>query len=160
MTSLQTRPPRNPSRMLVSGGALRWGGLAAAGLATFYTVVLVASAGWRHLASTLGRDWYLVSALTVGFGLQVAILVEVRRRHRAAHHVTAVAGAGAGTSVVGMVACCAHHLADLVPLVGLSGAATFLTAQQRTLMWAAVAFTTAGVLLAVRQLQQAPVAVP
>lgn len=136
-----------------------WGVAAAAALATFYVAVLAGSAGWNHLSDTLGRDWWLVLLLTAGFGVQVAVLVEVRRRHRAAHGVTAVAGAGASTSAVGMVACCAHHLADLVPLVGLSGAATFLTAQQRTLMWVAVAMTAAGVFLASRQLRRVPAVV-
>lgn len=141
----------------MSRRSITWGGVAAAILAGFYVAVLASSAGWTHLGDTLGRDWWLVLPLTVGFGVQVAVLVEVRRRHKAAHSVTAVAGAGAGTSAVGMVACCAHHLADLVPLVGLSGAATFLTAQQRTLMWVAVAMTALGVLLATRQLRRAPV---
>lgn len=143
----------------MSQRSVTWGGVAASILAAFYVAVLAGSGGLTHLGGTLGRDWWLVLPLTVGFGVQVAVLVEVRRRHKAAHSVTAVAGAGAGTSAVGMVACCAHHLADLVPLVGLSGAATFLTAQQRTLMWVAVAMTTLGVLLATRQLRRAPVAV-
>jgi hypothetical protein len=143
----------------VSRRSVTWGVAAAAALASFYVAVLVGSAGWNHLGDTLERDWWLVLPLTVGFGVQVAVLVEVRRRHKAAHGVTAVAGAGAGTSAVGMVACCAHHLADLVPLVGLSGAATFLTAQQRTLMWVAVAMTAAGVWLAARQLQRVPAGV-
>lgn len=136
-----------------------WGVAAAAVLAVFYAAVLATSAGWRHLGDTLGRDWWLVLPLTVGFGVQVAVLVEIRRRYKVAHGVTAVAGAGAGTSAVGMVACCAHHLADLVPLVGLSGAATFLTAQQRMLMWVAVVMTAVGVLLASRQLRRVPAAV-
>jgi len=35
---------------------------------------------------------------------------------------------GTSTSAVGMVACCAHHLADLVPLLGATGLAAFLFA--------------------------------
>lgn len=140
----------------MSRRSVTWGVFAAAALATSYTAVLAGSAGWRHLGDTVGRDWFLVLPLTVGFGVQVAILAEVRCRQKVAHRVTAVAGAGASTSAVGMVACCAHHLADLVPLVGLSGAATFLTAQQRTLMWVAVAMTAAGVFLASRQLRRVP----
>lgn len=135
-----------------------WGATAAALLATFYVTVVGLSAGAQHLADTVARDWYLLAPLVLGFGGQVGILLEVRRRHRRAHAVTAVTGAGAGTSAVGMVACCAHHLADLVPLVGLSGAATFLTDAQRPLLWAAVAFTAAGVTLAGRQLRLAPAA--
>jgi hypothetical protein len=143
----------------MSRRSVTWGAAAAALLAAFYAAVLAGSAGWNHLGDTFDRDWWLVLPLTVGFGVQVALLVEARRRHRAAHDVTIVAGAGAGTSAAGMIACCAHHLADLVPLVGLSGAATFLTAQQRTLMWVAVAMTVAGVVLAARQLRRVPAVV-
>lgn len=140
----------------MSRRSMLWGLLAAAVLATFYAAVLALSAGWRHLGDALGRDWLLVLPLTVGFGVQAAILVEVRSRYKAAQSVTAVVGAGAGTSAIGMVACCAHHLADLVPLVGLSGAATFLIAQQRTLMWIALVMTAAGVLMASRELRRGP----
>lgn len=140
----------------MSARGLTAGVLAAVALASFYAVVLVASAGWIHLGEALDRDGWLVLPLTLGFGVQVALLVEARRRHRAAHDVTAVAGAGAGTSAVGMVACCAHHLADLLPLAGLSGAATFLTAQQRTLLWVAAAMTAGGVWLAALQLRRVP----
>ena len=138
----------------MSRRSVLWGLGAAGALASFYALVLVGTAGWGHLGDTLARDWWLVLPLTAGFGAQVAVLVEAHRRARAARGVTAVAGAGAGTSAVGMVACCAHHLADLVPLIGLSGAATFLTAQQRTLMWVAVLMTATGILLAVRQLRR------
>jgi hypothetical protein len=37
-----------------------------------------------------------------------------------------LAGAGGGTSTVAMVACCAHHVTDVLPLLGLSAAAAFL----------------------------------
>jgi hypothetical protein len=34
----------------------------------------------------------------------------------------ALTGAGTGTSTLGMVACCAHHITDIAPLLGLTGA--------------------------------------
>ena len=37
---------------------------------------------------------------------------------------TAATGAGTTTSTLGMVACCAHHLTDLAPLVALTGASS------------------------------------
>lgn len=91
-----------PARSLV------WGTFAAALLASFYTGVVAGTAGWAHLADTLSRDGAFAAFLMAGFGAQVAILVEVRRRHRAARQVTAAAGAGAGISAAAMVACCAH----------------------------------------------------
>jgi len=40
-------------------------------------------------------------------------------------------GAGGTTSTVAMVACCAHHVTDVLPILGLTAAAAFL-AQYRT----------------------------
>src|SRR6266536_2504516 len=56
-------------------------------------------------------------------GLQVALMAELRQRRRQARLAAAATGGAAGTSAVGMVACCAHHVADLAPLAGLTGAA-------------------------------------
>lgn len=140
----------------MSRRSLGWGALAGGLLAGFYVTVIAASAGWQHLADTVAEDWYLVLPLVLGFAVQVGLLAEVRRRHRAAHATALVTGAGAGTSAVGMVACCAHHLVDLVSLTGLTGTATFLTSQQRTLLWVALGATALGLALAVKQLRRAP----
>ena len=35
-------------------------------------------------------------------------------------------GASASTSTLAMAACCAHHVTDVLPLVGLSAAAVFV----------------------------------
>lgn len=44
-------------------------------------------------------------------------------------HTRGVAASG-GTSTLSMVACCAHHLTDVLPLVGLAGAAVVLAQYQ------------------------------
>lgn len=43
-----------------------------------------------------------------------------------------------------MVACCAHHLADLVPVIGVSGAAAFLTEWRTEFMLNAFGVTVAA----------------
>ena len=43
-------------------------------------------------------------------------------------------GTSGGTSVTAMVACCLHHVTDVLPILGLSAAATFLTRYQRPFM--------------------------
>ncbi len=35
--------------------------------------------------------------------------------------------AGTGASTVAMVACCAHHITDILPIIGLAGVALFLS---------------------------------
>jgi hypothetical protein len=135
----------------VTGSALRWGGVAATALMAFYVTVLAASGGWAHLADQAQSDWWLLAPIAVAFGAQVALTVELRHRH-GAHHLTATTGAGTGASTVGMVACCAHHLADLVPLLGAAGVAGFLFDWRIPLMAGGFAINLVAVAVAGRRL--------
>ena len=51
-----------------------------------------------------------------------------------------------------MVACCAHHLADLLPLVGATGAAAFLTDYRDLFMSSGIAVNAVGIAVAARAL--------
>lgn len=135
--------------------SLAWGVVAVGSLATFYVTVITLASGFDHLRSQARTDWWLLAPIMAGFGTQVAVMAEVRRRHRAAH-LTAVAGAGTGASAVGMVACCAHHLADLVPFVGLTGAAAFLLDWRVAFMLLGVVVNGAAIVLALGRLRLAP----
>ncbi len=103
-------------------------GIAAAlAMATVYALIVgLASGSVRPLEDQAAADRYLLLAVFVGFGTQVAFLTELRRRHRLRAAAAATGGASAGASVAGMVACCSHHVADLLPVLGASGAAAFL----------------------------------
>jgi copper chaperone CopZ len=75
----------------------------------------------------LAEDAWIVGPILAGFGVQVGLYTYLKTVIQAAARGTgALAGAGGGTSTVAMVACCAHHVTDVLPLVGLSAAATFL----------------------------------
>jgi len=135
----------------VTTRARRWGVVAASGLAAFYVAVLAASGGWTHLADQARADWWLLTPIIVAFGAQVALTVELRHRHRT-EHLVATTGAGTGASAVGMVACCAHHLADLVPLVGAAGVAGFLFEWRIALMTVGLVVNLVAVTVAARRL--------
>ena len=133
--------------------SLRWGALAAATLAGFYVAVLVASADWEHLRDQAQDDWWLLVPIMVGFGTQVALTVELRRRHRA-QHLGAPTGTAAGASALGMVACCAHHIADLFPVLGATGAAAALFDWRVPIMLAGIAINVVAIAVAARRLQE------
>ena len=135
----------------MSPRSVRAGVLAAAGLTAFYTVVVGWASGLDHLATQAKADWYYLVPIIGGFGTQIALLVELRQRRRARVE-QATAGAGAGASAVGMVACCAHHLADVAPIVSVSGAAVFLTDYRVELMLSGIAINFIGVAVAARHL--------
>ena len=142
-------------RLRLHRRSLAAGILGVALLGGFYAGVVGAAGGLDHLRSQARSDWYWLALIFAGFGTQIALFVELRRRHRANRGTTAAAGTGAGASAVGMVACCAHHVADIAPILGASGAATFFTDARVPIMAAGVAVNALGVAIAVRRLRRA-----
>lgn len=142
------------SRPTVTPRSVSLGLLAMLGLAIFYGVVVgLASSSWDHLTTQVRQDWYFLTPILVGFGTQVGLLAELRHRNHLQHGAAAAGGAGAGASAAGMVACCAHHLADLVPLVGATGAAAFLIDYRVPFMLVGIGVNAVGVALATRRLR-------
>ncbi len=107
-------------------------------MALFYVVVLTVAAGVGHLVEQVSVDWLWLTLLIPGFGLQVMLVIEMRRLHGTGW---GGAGVGSASSAAGMVACCAHHLAEIVPVVGLTGFAGFLTAWKPWLLGVGLAIT-------------------
>ncbi len=109
-----------------------WAAAAALGLLSVYVLVLGLANSLQHVVDEFLRLWPWMSALTVGFATQVGLFGYARAAMRGGR----AAGSGAvaatgGTSTLSMVACCAHHLTDVLPLMGLAGAAFFLAAYQQ-----------------------------
>jgi hypothetical protein len=133
------------------------GAAASAAMALFYVIVVVGASGSvDHLTDQVGADWYLLLPIVAGFGVQVGLLVELRRRQRMNREVAAAGAAGAGASTVGMVACCAHHIADLLPLVGATAAATFLYDYRLPFMLVGVGLNAIAITVAIRRLRKTP----
>lgn len=130
---------------------------AGATLAAVFVAVVAGTAGWQHLDTQFRDNWWLLVPLLGGFITQVTLMVELRHRRRAMHTAAVSVSAGAGVSGVGMVACCAHHLADLAPLAGVTGLATFLTDVQRPLMAAGLAINLLAIAYGARLLHRVPV---
>ena len=137
--------------------SIRTGALAGAGLMLFYMVVVAGASGsWSHFTDQARQDWYYLALIVGGFGAQITLMSELRRRHRLQHGAAAASGAGAGASTVGMVACCAHHIADLAPFIGATGAAAFLIDYRIPFMVAGIGVNAAGVAVAARRLHRTP----
>lgn len=97
----------------------------------------------RHALDFFWQDRWLVIPILLGFGIQVGLYsvlklqlylpnLTIDTAQRASGGAPAATmGAGGATSTIAMVACCAHHAADILPILGLTAAATFL-AQYRT----------------------------
>lgn len=147
---------------LPANRSLRIGAIAAGGIALFYVVVVWGLSGsFDHLTGQVASDWYLLLPIVVGFAVQVGLVSELRRRHRlyrgaAATGATAAGAMGTGASTVGMVACCAHHVADLAPLIGATAAATFLYDYRLPFMLVGIGVNALAIAIVVRRLRRFP----
>ncbi len=120
-----------------------------------YLAIISLAQGVDHAVEQLATDALFVGLIAAGFGIQIALFAELRtldRRHRASAAVTAV---GTGTSAAAMLACCAHHVVDLLPLVGLSAAAVFLDAYKTPLFLVGIGMNLVGIIVIGRQLRRA-----
>ncbi len=137
--------------------AILMGLLAAAGLLAFYAVVVLAgSKSLQHLQSLIAEDGWFVAAITAGFGIQMGLFAYLRASMKAAGEGIpfAMAATGTGGSTVAMVACCAHHLADILPLAGMTAASLFLSEYKRPLMTFGLVATGIGILWMLWQLRR------
>lgn len=142
----------------LSTRSIRHGAISAVVMALFYLAVVRAASGtWNHLVVQARQDWYYLVAIVVGFGVQVTLLSELRHRHRFGRSAAVTGGVGAGASTAGMVACCAHHLAELFPVIGAASAAGFVTDYRVPFMLAGIAINTVAVILAARRLGLEPI---
>lgn len=88
--------------------------------------------------------WYLIIGIIVGFGVQIGLYVYVKNCGNG-HTSKAIPGTSGAMSGTAMVACCAHHLADVLPILGISGAAIFLTQYRRPFLVLGLAINLLGI---------------
>jgi hypothetical protein len=121
-------------------------------LVVLYVGLVTWAQGFAHARELLWSDRYFVAAIASGFGLQMGLFVYLRRlvSLRARRSAGAATAAGTGTSTAAMLACCAHHVTDALPVLGLSGAAIFLNDYRLPFMGLGIAVNAIGVVLMVR----------
>ncbi len=108
-----------------------------------------------HALDQTTRLWYWVLPLAGGFGVQVGLFSFIRQAIRKrGKGGTASVGATGGVSAGSMAACCAHHLADVLPFLGLSGVAGFLIDYQTPFIVLGIASNVVGITLMLEVIQR------
>jgi len=101
-------------------------------LLAFYVMVSSILGGLSFALSNFAQLWYWMVPLIIGFGVQIGMFFYARdEMHKKA---TAQAVASTGISTTSMIACCAHHLADIAPFLGITALGLFLIKYQSTLL--------------------------
>ncbi len=112
-------------------------------LGVYFGLITLIS-GWSFALGQFSRFWYFIIALALGFGVQVGsyfYLKDVVHR-RASGGIVAVSGT---TSTVAMVSCCAHYLANILPVIGITGFLSIIGQYQVQLFWFGLVFNFAGI---------------
>jgi P-type Cu+ transporter len=121
-----------------------FGVTATVALLGIYSGVLSFISGWDFAVSQFATFWYFVLPLAIGFGLQVGLFVYLRQLAIHDYGGKVVAASGA-TSTGAMISCCAHYLANILPVIGAAGIVTAIAEYQVELFWLGLAFNGAGV---------------
>jgi hypothetical protein len=119
------------------------GTVAAVGLFLFYSLTMRLLAGSWDVAWWQFRQlWYLMTPLIAGFGFQIGLFSYIKFLSSAAG--TRIMAASSTTSTISMIACCAHHLTDVVPILGLSALSLWLVNFQAPLLALGIVSNAAG----------------
>ncbi|MBI2851345.1 MAG: hypothetical protein HYX80_09990 [Chloroflexi bacterium] len=106
---------------------------AGAGILLFlmYLGVTTLAQGFGQTLKQAATIWYWLLILTTGFGVQAGLFSFVRQslKERRTAATASVAASGS-VSAGSMIACCAHRIVDVMPFLGLSGLAAFLSGYQ------------------------------
>jgi hypothetical protein len=107
------------------------GSIASLALLSIYFIILTIAASIEYATRQFLDIWYWIVILVLGFGGQVGLFVYIKNaiREKTAKLNAEIAATG-GITTGSMIACCAHHVTDVLPIIGLSAAAIFLIRYQ------------------------------
>src|SRR3989337_1172927 len=104
----------------------------------------------QHAAELFWDDRWIVLPVILGFGVQAGLYTILKLRLFVPVATIgpsgSMMGAGGTTSTIAMVACCAHHVADVLPILGLTAAATFLAQYRIAFLLVGLGTTFLGIL--------------
>lgn len=101
-------------------------------LLLFYVGILYLTTGdIKHPSDQFNTYKFWIIPLVIGFGIQTGLFWYIRTGMDFDKMTSKTSmAAGGGMSGLAMVACCAHHVVDFLPILGLSAIAVFLTDYQ------------------------------
>jgi hypothetical protein len=97
------------------------------GLLIIWLIVATFAESFTHALEQFKEFGPLIIILAGGFGLQLGLFnfIKMNLKKKRGGTTAEVAATG-GISTGAMIACCAHHLVEVLPIIGLGAAAVFL----------------------------------
>ena len=120
-------------------------------LALLYFGIVSWAESPQHALELFWEDRWFVLPIILGFGIQSALYIILKKQLFipiiSAGSTGAMTGASGGVSTAAMVACCAHHVADVLPILGLTAAAAFLAEYRLAFMVVGLGMTLMGIMV-------------
>jgi hypothetical protein len=121
------------------------------GLTLLYFGIVSLAESPEHALTLFWEDRWIVLPIILGFGVQAALYVILKKQLFVpvanTGPSTALTGASGGASTVAMAACCAHHVSDVLPILGFTAAATFLAEYRIPFMLVGLGMMFAGIVV-------------
>lgn len=124
----------------------------------YYGLLVVLMGGIRMANAQLSLYGPWMVVLLIGFSLQLTLFFYQRRYSRYLH-TACTSGKGqmaasSGTTGVAMLACCAHHLAEILPFIGIGAAGAILGRYQFQFIELGIASNLIGILFLLSAIQK------
>lgn len=121
--------PTDPQEGDLMKKPVLWATIAGLSLLSVYFLILTLANSFSHSIDQLKEMWQWITALVLGFSIQAGLFAYIKNvmklRKNSGAATSSMAAAG-GISSTSMVACCAHHVTDILPILGASAAVVFL----------------------------------
>ena len=121
--------------------------VAALALLLLYFAIVTFISGFKFALFQFESFWYFFVGLAAGFGIQIGLysyLKELVKNGGMIMSGKTVAATGT-TSTLAMISCCAHYLANIVPILGIAGALTIVAQYQIQIFWVGLVFNVFGI---------------
>lgn len=123
--------------------------IGAAGLLSLYFGLVSWAESPQHALEFFLQDRWIIMPIILGFGVQVSLYTILKKRLFVPISATGpsgpLTGASGATSTIAMAACCAHHVTDVLPILGLTAVAAFLAEYRTTFMLIGLGSTLVGI---------------
>ena len=117
-------------------------------LLSFYALVMVFFTSSNDAIGLFLSLWPWMSLLIVGFGVQVGLFYYIhdfQKRKKEESQKRGIILASGGISTGSMIACCLHHVTEVLPFLGLSAAAVFFSEFQRFFLLLGITSNVVGI---------------
>ena len=131
-----------------------YGLLASIIMLAIYFVVVGLVSDWPFAKAQFAQYWYYVISLAIGFGIQIGLYTHLKQLIANGQGSGKVLGVTGATSTAAMISCCAHYLANILPILGTVGLVTFIAQYQTQFFWIGLMFNIAGIIFMINKIRK------